>query len=144
MVRMVRESEVPKNDRHRHSSNKGKRNHDKKEKRRHRDNGNNKKQESEKEYEKSEESVEEGEIIVSKKKVSATKKTPTFVQTTLPRGGEREGPKYTYSELNLLPPKDFNFETYTKDWCKYCGARFSSNFTKGPWGPRTLCTVHYI
>eukprot|EP01015_Nassula_variabilis_P036593 TRINITY_DN9480_c0_g1_i4.p2 TRINITY_DN9480_c0_g1~~TRINITY_DN9480_c0_g1_i4.p2 ORF type:complete len:228 (-),score=32.12 TRINITY_DN9480_c0_g1_i4:111-794(-) len=27
---------------------------------------------------------------------------------------------------------------------RYCGARFSSNFTKGPWGPRTLCTIHYI
>lgn len=31
-----------------------------------------------------------------------------------------------------------------KDWCRYCGARFSSNFTQGPWGPKTLCTVHYI
>ena len=31
-----------------------------------------------------------------------------------------------------------------KDWCRYCGARFSSNFTKGPWGPRTLCTVLFF
>jgi len=44
----------------------------------------------------------------------------------------------------LIPIKDFDYENYKKDWCRYCGARFSSNFTKGPWGPRTLCTVHYI
>jgi len=80
--------------------------------------------------------VEEGEIITRKKE---KEKKTTFVKV-----GEREIPKYTYEELNLLPPKDFSYENYNKDWCKYCGARFSSNFTKGPWGPRTLCTVHYI
>lgn len=31
-----------------------------------------------------------------------------------------------------------------QDWCRYCGTRYSSNFTKGPWGSKTLCTVHYI
>lgn len=31
-----------------------------------------------------------------------------------------------------------------KDWCRYCGSRYSSNFTQGPWGSKTLCTVHYI
>lgn len=52
--------------------------------------------------------------------------------------------KYSYEDLKIPPPKDFNYETWKQDWCKYCGARFASNFTKGPWGPRTLCTVHYI
>lgn len=31
-----------------------------------------------------------------------------------------------------------------QDWCRYCGCRYSSNFTQGPWGSKTLCTVHYI
>ena len=30
------------------------------------------------------------------------------------------------------------------DWCRYCGARETSRFTQGPWGPRTLCTSHYV
>lgn len=52
--------------------------------------------------------------------------------------------KFSYADLKLPSPKEFNYDNYNRDWCRYCGARFSSNFTKGPWGPRTLCTVHYI
>ncbi len=54
-------------------------------------------------------------------------------------------PNYlSYPELGIGSPSSFDYDSYDKDWCKYCGSRFSSNFTKGPWGPRTLCTVHYI
>jgi chromodomain-helicase-DNA-binding protein 7 len=52
--------------------------------------------------------------------------------------------KLTYSDLSIDPPEIFNYESYDYDWCRYCGARYSSNFTKGPWGSRTLCTIHYI
>jgi len=52
--------------------------------------------------------------------------------------------KLTYADLGIDPPETFDYEHYTYDWCRYCGARYSSNFTKGPWGSRTLCTIHYI
>jgi len=55
---------------------------------------------------------------------------------------ERE--KLGYSELQIQSPEEFDYENYDRDWCRYCGARYSSNFTKGPWGSRTLCTIHYI
>ncbi|KAM3144240.1 hypothetical protein pb186bvf_003702 [Paramecium bursaria] len=51
---------------------------------------------------------------------------------------------YTYEELGIIPVKEFNYMKFKNDWCRYCGARFASNFTKGPWGSRTLCTIHYI
>ncbi|CAD8066277.1 unnamed protein product [Paramecium sonneborni] len=51
---------------------------------------------------------------------------------------------YSYEELGIIPVKYFDYSKYTNDWCRYCGARFASNFTKGPWGSRTLCTIHYI
>lgn len=50
----------------------------------------------------------------------------------------------TYEELGIPPPREFDYEGFGKDWCRYCGARIHSNFTKGPWGPKTLCTVHYL
>jgi len=52
--------------------------------------------------------------------------------------------KLTYPDLNMEAPEDFDYPNYNLDWCRYCGARYSSNFTKGPWGSRTLCTIHYI
>ncbi|CAD8088106.1 unnamed protein product [Paramecium sonneborni] len=51
---------------------------------------------------------------------------------------------YSYEELGIIPVKYFDYSKYVNDWCRYCGARFASNFTKGPWGSRTLCTIHYI
>ena len=42
-------------------------------------------------------------------------------------------PKYSYKDLGIPNPQDFNYETYKKDWCRYCGTRFSGSFTKGPW-----------
>jgi hypothetical protein len=50
----------------------------------------------------------------------------------------------TYEELGIPPPDEFDYAAFEKDWCRYCGARVHSNFTKGPWGPKTLCTVHYL
>ena len=41
--------------------------------------------------------------------------------------------KYTYKELGVPDPKDFDYTSYKKDWCRYCGARFSGGFSKGPW-----------
>jgi len=58
------------------------------------------------------------------------------------RRQERE--KLTYADLQIETPEEFDYENYDRDWCRYCGARYSSNFTKGPWGSRTLCTIHYI
>eukprot|EP01015_Nassula_variabilis_P021940 TRINITY_DN3971_c0_g1_i3.p1 TRINITY_DN3971_c0_g1~~TRINITY_DN3971_c0_g1_i3.p1 ORF type:complete len:283 (+),score=31.92 TRINITY_DN3971_c0_g1_i3:70-918(+) len=55
---------------------------------------------------------------------------------------ERE--KVSYEDLGIDSPKPEAYDGYTAEWCRYCGARYSSNFTKGPWGPRTLCTIHYI
>jgi hypothetical protein len=52
--------------------------------------------------------------------------------------------KLTYEDLQIQTPEEFDYENYDRDWCHYCGARYSSNFTKGPWGSRTLCTIHYI
>ena len=52
--------------------------------------------------------------------------------------------KYDYKALGIESPDTFDYEHHNLDWCRYCGARYSSNFTKGPWGPRTLCTIHYI
>lgn len=52
--------------------------------------------------------------------------------------------KYDYKALGIESPERFNYEHHDQDWCRYCGARYSSNFTKGPWGSRTLCTIHYI
>lgn len=45
----------------------------------------------------------------------------------------KEPPKLTYEELNMPPPDTFDYNSYDKDWCRYCGARIASNFTKGPW-----------
>lgn len=42
-------------------------------------------------------------------------------------------PKFSYKELGILSPQEFNYELYKKDWCRYCGTRFSGSFTKGPW-----------
>ena len=51
--------------------------------------------------------------------------------------------KFKYQN-NLIILITIKLLLYFQDWCRYCGARYSSNFTKGPWGPRTLCTIHYI
>jgi hypothetical protein len=29
------------------------------------------------------------------------------------------------------------------NWCRYCGARASAKWQKGPWGPKTLCAQHH-
>lgn len=54
-----------------------------------------------------------------------------------------EKEKLTYADLQIQTPEEFDYENYDRvnqiysvmlqDWCRYCGARYSSNFTKGPW-----------
>lgn len=41
--------------------------------------------------------------------------------------------KYSYEELGIPSAEDFDYDNYQRDWCRYCGSRYSSNFTKGPW-----------
>jgi len=31
-----------------------------------------------------------------------------------------------------------------KDWCRYCGSTYSTGYQGSPWGPRKLCTRHYV
>lgn len=42
-------------------------------------------------------------------------------------------PRFSYKDLAIPSPQEFNYDTYKKDWCRYCGTRFSGSFTKGPW-----------
>jgi len=51
--------------------------------------------------------------------------------------------QWNYTDFNIEPPQNINYSTYKKDWCRYCGARFASQFNTGPWGARTLCVSHY-
>ena len=41
--------------------------------------------------------------------------------------------KYSYAQLNLEPPSSVDYSIYNKDWCRYCGARYTSKFCNGPW-----------
>ncbi len=73
------------------------------------------------------------------------------VRKIAPRQPKEKIATLTYEDLGLPPIKDFDYKGYDKvniffiqDWCRYCGSRYSSNFTQGPWGSKTLCTVHYI
>lgn len=29
-------------------------------------------------------------------------------------------------------------------WCRYCGAKSTSQWRRGPWGKNTLCNPHYV
>eukprot|EP00949_MAST-11_sp_MAST-11-sp1_P000467 g467.t1 len=35
------------------------------------------------------------------------------------------------------------YDTYEGDWCRYCGARDTSCWSRSPWGSRMLCMVHF-
>lgn len=35
-------------------------------------------------------------------------------------------------------------EDYGANWCRYCGAKTASSYSKSPWGPSKLCTKHYV
>jgi SNF2 family DNA or RNA helicase len=61
--------------------------------------------------------------------------TPPPPPPTKPRG------KLTWTVEHIDPSF---YDTYEGDWCRYCGARAASNFNRGPWGPRMLCTAHYV
>jgi chromodomain-helicase-DNA-binding protein 7 len=49
----------------------------------------------------------------------------------------------TYTELGLEAAIMFDFSFYKKDWCRYCGARYTTKFMNGPWGDNCLCLPHY-
>eukprot|EP01017_Pseudomicrothorax_dubius_P016901 TRINITY_DN1910_c0_g1_i1.p1 TRINITY_DN1910_c0_g1~~TRINITY_DN1910_c0_g1_i1.p1 ORF type:complete len:831 (+),score=237.18 TRINITY_DN1910_c0_g1_i1:133-2625(+) len=49
----------------------------------------------------------------------------------------------SYDELGISPPTETDYQDETKPWCRYCGARYSSRFMDGPWGPETLCSQHH-
>ncbi len=36
------------------------------------------------------------------------------------------------------------YDTFEGDWCRYCGARDTSGWSRGPWGNRKLCIIHYV
>lgn len=42
-------------------------------------------------------------------------------------------PLFTYDQLKLGTPSSVDYTMYKKDWCRYCGARYSSKFWNGPW-----------
>lgn len=45
----------------------------------------------------------------------------------------KELPLFTYEQLKIETPANVDFTMYKKEWCRYCGARFSSKFCNGPW-----------
>ena len=36
------------------------------------------------------------------------------------------------------------YDEFEGDWCRYCGSRDTSGWSRGPWGSRLLCIVHYV
>lgn len=46
---------------------------------------------------------------------------------------ERSEPFLTYAELGVEDPLNIDYSLFPGNWCKYCGARFSSQFYSGPW-----------
>ena len=50
-----------------------------------------------------------------------------------PPAKPKELPVITYEQLNIGPPSSVDFTMFKKEWCRYCGARFSSKFWTGPW-----------
>lgn len=66
----------------------------------------------------------------SKKK---SKRDRFKVQNTFIKKKPTLEPKYSYKDLGIPNPQEFNYDSYKKDWCRYCGTRFSGSFTKGPW-----------
>eukprot|EP00163_Fabomonas_tropica_P030140 TRINITY_DN6706_c0_g3_i1.p1 TRINITY_DN6706_c0_g3~~TRINITY_DN6706_c0_g3_i1.p1 ORF type:complete len:136 (+),score=31.88 TRINITY_DN6706_c0_g3_i1:87-494(+) len=50
----------------------------------------------------------------------------------------------TYEELEIPSPEGFDYAGCEEPWCRYCGARYSSGWNRGPWGKRTLCIPHYV
>lgn len=51
--------------------------------------------------------------------------------------------QWDYPDFDIEPPENIKYSNLKKDWCRYCGARFASQFNAGPWGARTLCVSHY-
>ena len=60
------------------------------------------------------------------------------------KGKSPEQAKMLLVKFGLVPAEEFDYTVYQGDWCRYCGARRSSLFSTGPWGPHTLCVAHYV
>ena len=58
-------------------------------------------------------------------------------------GKGQRGVGFTYAELGLDSPSTVDYSLYPRDWCRYCGARFSIRFGSGPWGNTSLCMPHH-
>jgi hypothetical protein len=50
----------------------------------------------------------------------------------------------SYAELGLVPPNEYDYSKHPGNWCRYCGARNTSAWNRGPWGKNTLCIPHYV
>lgn len=46
---------------------------------------------------------------------------------------KKDLPVFTYDQLKLSTPSSVDYTMYKKDWCRFCGARYSSKFWNGPW-----------
>ena len=54
-----------------------------------------------------------------------------------------ETPSYNDGTTTTYIDPSF-YATYEGNWCRYCGARTSSGWSRGPWGSRKLCIIHYV
>eukprot|EP00357_Protocruzia_adherens_P015827 CAMPEP_0115012704 /NCGR_PEP_ID=MMETSP0216-20121206/24912_1 /TAXON_ID=223996 /ORGANISM="Protocruzia adherens, Strain Boccale" /LENGTH=2334 /DNA_ID=CAMNT_0002381845 /DNA_START=106 /DNA_END=7109 /DNA_ORIENTATION=+ len=51
--------------------------------------------------------------------------------------------KMDYDFFKIDPPEKIDYSKL-ETWCRYCGARYSSNFSRSPWGAKMLCCAHYV
>jgi hypothetical protein len=79
------------------------------------------------------------------KKRAASKSAPEPTKKPKIRKGKSpEQAKMLLLKFDMVPAEEFDYTAYQGDWCRYCGARRSSLFSTGPWGPHTLCVAHYV
>jgi len=79
------------------------------------------------------------------KKRAGSKSAPEPTKKPKVRKGKSpEQAKMLLVKFGMVPAEEFDYTTYQGDWCRYCGARRSSLFSTGPWGPHTLCVAHYV
>lgn len=76
---------------------------------------------------------ESGSSNTIKLKIPPNKKNKKDRFKPLPIKKPIPEPKYSYKDLGIPSPLEFDYDNYKKDWCRYCGTRFSGSFTKGPW-----------
>jgi hypothetical protein len=52
--------------------------------------------------------------------------------------------KWGYHDFGVASIEAFDYLAYKGRWCRYCGARFTQAFKKGPWGKYKLCFHHFV